>query len=223
MQVLLLLSSDSYFLYYFKVCCCWPRETVLTFTIIWPCSQQFHQIFGLVLIYLLLFVSLCLFFMYFEREIMSSEGAETEGEKIPSRLHTISADSNTGLKPTNHKIMTRAEIKSQTLNLPSHPSTPNSDIFECWIAWFYLVCWGVRMPYPLQGPSSWTKNQNDTRQTKRRKSDLILCLQGIHTDMKFQSQSGKMRNMCHSELLSKEVGVWDRKGKEYNLQKYEKE
>ena len=43
---------------------------------------------------------------------------ETEGKwerKIPSRLHAVSAEPNAGLDPTNHEIMTWAEIKSQSL------------------------------------------------------------------------------------------------------------
>ena len=37
-------------------------------------------------------------------------------EGILSRLCTVSAEPNMELKPTNRKIMTGAEIKSQTLN-----------------------------------------------------------------------------------------------------------
>ena len=33
-------------------------------------------------------------------------GAERGRERIPSRLHTVSAEPNTGPSPTNHKIMT---------------------------------------------------------------------------------------------------------------------
>ena len=33
-------------------------------------------------------------------------GAEREGERIPSRLLTVSAEPDTGLEPTNHEIMT---------------------------------------------------------------------------------------------------------------------
>ena len=46
-------------------------------------------------------------------------------ERIPSRLHTASSESNnTGLELTNFEITTRAEIKSQRLNRFKHPSTP---------------------------------------------------------------------------------------------------
>ena len=56
-----------------------------------------------------------------ERESVCTGGAESEGERerIPSRLHTVSV----GLEPTNHEIMTWAEIKNQALNWLSHPGT----------------------------------------------------------------------------------------------------
>ena len=61
-----------------------------------------------------------------ERESMSRGGAERERERIPSRLHTVSTEPHAGLDLTKHEIMTRAEIKSQTLNLYglSHPGAP---------------------------------------------------------------------------------------------------
>ena len=37
--------------------------------------------------------------------------AEREGERILSRLHSVSTESDARLKFTNHKIMTRAEVK----------------------------------------------------------------------------------------------------------------
>ena len=36
----------------------------------------------------------------------------------------------------------------------------------------------------LLGPSRWTKNQIDLRQIKRKKSNLIAYVQGIHIDIK---------------------------------------
>ena len=47
-----------------------------------------------------------------------------EAERIPSRLHTVSAEPNMRLNPTNCEIMTLAKIKSQMLNLLSHPGAP---------------------------------------------------------------------------------------------------
>ena len=47
---------------------------------------------------------------------MQGRGRERGRERIPSRLCIVSEESNSGLKPTNHKIMTWAEIKSQILN-----------------------------------------------------------------------------------------------------------
>ena len=48
-------------------------------------------------------------FIYFEVE----GGAESEGERIPSRLHAVLTEPNARLSFTNSKIMTYAEIKSR--------------------------------------------------------------------------------------------------------------
>ena len=53
-------------------------------------------------------------------------GAERGRERIPSRLHTFSAEPDAGLKLTNHEIMTRAEIKSKMLIQLSHPGVPGA-------------------------------------------------------------------------------------------------
>ena len=49
-------------------------------------------------------------FIYFEREgmcrCMSREGAEREGERIPSRFPAVSLELDLGLEPTNCEIMT---------------------------------------------------------------------------------------------------------------------
>ena len=42
-------------------------------------------------------------------------------ERIPSRLHTVSADPSAGLYLRNLEIVTWAEIRSQTFNWLSHP------------------------------------------------------------------------------------------------------
>ena len=59
-----------------------------------------------------------------ERERERESTWERGRERISSRLHAISAEPDRGLKPTNPKIMTWAEIKSQTLNWLSHPGVP---------------------------------------------------------------------------------------------------
>ena len=56
-----------------------------------------------------------------ERERAGEGQREREGKRIPSRLCTVSPESNVGLNLTNHEIMTWAEIQSWTLNWPSHP------------------------------------------------------------------------------------------------------
>ena len=43
-------------------------------------------------------------------------GAEKGRERIPSRLHTVSAEPDARLKATNHVVMTQDEIKGWTLN-----------------------------------------------------------------------------------------------------------
>ena len=45
-------------------------------------------------------------FLYLIMESMCRGGAEREREKIQSRLHTVSAESDVGLKPKNLEIMT---------------------------------------------------------------------------------------------------------------------
>ena len=48
-------------------------------------------------------------FAYFLREKQNAEmgrGREKERKRIPSRFHAVSAESDTGLEPTNHEIMT---------------------------------------------------------------------------------------------------------------------
>ena len=48
-------------------------------------------------------------FIYFERERYSANGRwgqRERRERIPSRLHIVSAEPDVGLEPTNHEIMT---------------------------------------------------------------------------------------------------------------------
>ena len=50
-----------------------------------------------------------LFLIYFERERESAYkrvGAEREGDRIPSRLHTVRSEPDMGLDPTNCAITT---------------------------------------------------------------------------------------------------------------------
>ena len=57
----------------------------------------------------------------FETDSVSRRGAEREN---PTRAPAISAEPDAGAELTNHEIMTRAEIKSRTLNRVSHAGTP---------------------------------------------------------------------------------------------------
>ena len=55
-------------------------------------------------------------------------GRERGRERIPSRLHTVSAEPDVGLETTNCEIMTWVETKSQILNLLSRPGAPGAVI-----------------------------------------------------------------------------------------------
>ena len=63
-------------------------------------------------------------FIYLRRESTSRGGQRESGrERIPSRFHTVSADPDVGLSPTNWEIMTWAEIKSGMRKQLSYPGT----------------------------------------------------------------------------------------------------
>ena len=59
--------------------------------------------------FLLIFV---LIYFERERERTSRGGAERRRDKIPSRLHAISTEPDSGLRFTSREIMTWAETKS---------------------------------------------------------------------------------------------------------------
>ena len=78
------------------------------------------------------------FFFYFlilRQSQLAGEGLETEGERIPGRLHAVPITLNMGLDPTNCENMTRAEIKSWTLNQQSHPGAPYEVLFLVCLQW----------------------------------------------------------------------------------------
>ena len=50
------------------------------------------------------------------------------GERIPSRLCTLSAEPEAGLDLINYEIMTRAETKSKMFNRLSHPGAPSTNL-----------------------------------------------------------------------------------------------
>ena len=102
--------------------------------------NQYAQVSYLLLIsYHLSPLSFSCLCIYFERESVSTrewrKGREREGdrerERIPSRLCSVSTEPDMALDPTNHKIMTRAEIKSQPLNQLSHPGAPTTRSSIC--------------------------------------------------------------------------------------------
>ena len=70
-------------------------------------------------------------FIYFETERKRGRGREGERERgererIPSRLHSVVAEPNTGLSLMNHEITTQAEIELDTgpAEPPGGPSSP---------------------------------------------------------------------------------------------------
>ena len=69
----------------------------------------------------LFFLSL---FILRERDRERKGQRERGGERIPSRLHTVSTEPKAGLELMNHEIMTWAEIQSWLLNWLSHPGAP---------------------------------------------------------------------------------------------------
>ena len=58
-----------------------------------------------------------------ERE--AGERGEREGERIPSRLHVISAEPDVELDPTDCEIVTCVEVKSRMLNQLSPAQVPH--------------------------------------------------------------------------------------------------
>ena len=59
-------------------------------------------------------------------------------EKIPSRLHAVSAESDEGLDLTNSEILTTVGIKSRMLSLLSHPGTPQMVPFFFFNVYLFL-------------------------------------------------------------------------------------
>ena len=69
-------------------------------------------------------------FMYFERERERSHEQGMGRERIPTRLPTVSTESDMGLKPTNHEIKTWAKTKSWMQNWLSHPGASRKGCFS---------------------------------------------------------------------------------------------
>ena len=63
-------------------------------------------------------------FIYVETEIAQAGERQRGRKRIPRRLHAVTAEPHTGLKLTNHEIMTGAKTKSRMLNRLSHPAIP---------------------------------------------------------------------------------------------------
>ena len=79
---------------------------------------------------------------------------------------------------------------------PSYLTFYREECTGIMVLWLYL---GERIYSAFRSPSTWTKNQIDMRQINRRISNLILYIQGSHTNMEIP-KAGKMRYICHSDL-----------------------
>ena len=71
---------------------------------------------------------------------------ENGRERIPSRLHTVSAEPDAGLQLMNPEIMTPAKIKSQMLNRLSHTGVSRERrSYNChgfyFFAWRFWFVW----------------------------------------------------------------------------------
>ena len=74
---------------------------------------------------------LCFFFFLIylrDRENMQGRGSKRGGERIPSRLHTVSAEPDERLHLMNSEVMICTEIKSWVLNRLSHPGAPRDSV-----------------------------------------------------------------------------------------------
>ena len=60
-----------------------------------------------------------------DRQRVRAGEEQRERERIPSRLHAVSAEPDAGLRLTNCEVMTRAKMKSRMLNPLSHPGAPD--------------------------------------------------------------------------------------------------
>ena len=107
--------------------------SLLTFGIVGPFNSDFADKF-IVVSCTFFFLSFILFILR-ERESVCMHsiggGTERERERILSRLCTLRAESDTGLKPMDREIMTQAETKSQTFNWLSHPGAPLIVLLLC--------------------------------------------------------------------------------------------
>ena len=91
--------------------------------------QKLGQYFNIVLNPTFFFKFICLFW----EEVRESETHRRERERIPSRLCTISAEPNAGLKLTNHEIRTKSRVRyftDWTTQAPLNPTFKNDHDFE---------------------------------------------------------------------------------------------
>ena len=74
---------------------------------IYQCQEKLK--FYFIYFFLIFFSNVFIYFWDRERQSMNGGGAEREGDtesEAGSRLRAVSTEPNTGLKPTDHEIMT---------------------------------------------------------------------------------------------------------------------
>ena len=81
-------------------------------------------------------------------------------------------------------------------------------------SWSDASVWDQESLSPLQGPSSWTKNQIDTRQEEIEFHGVRMRNPHRHGN----SKDGQNEVSMSSWAKEKQVGVWDFRGKECNSQ-----
>ena len=83
---------------------------------------------------LLLFFNVYLFIL---RERGRGRGRQRGRQRIPSKLHTVSAEPHVGLKFMNREIITWAKTKSRALNRLSLPGAPKTVVpYRCGLCFF---------------------------------------------------------------------------------------
>ena len=112
---------------------CTIYVTMGNFNILWPLNASLlrpNEEVKPEWLALFYFLNVYLFQRQRERDWKwAGEGLREREERIPSRLHAVSAEPDAGLSIMNRVIMTWAEIKSWPLNRLSHPGAPSQEHF----------------------------------------------------------------------------------------------
>ena len=132
LEIELLGSVDLWFSSNYKTFSHYFFKYFPNFFLFWNSNYRYVSWLMLPNILLIYYFSAFFFFFLFwslfiwetERERVGERQRERGRERIPSRLHTVTVEPDVGLKLTNRKIMTWAEMKSWMPNWLSHPGAP---------------------------------------------------------------------------------------------------